>query len=301
MHARVGPADMIIYGSLKKASAGGVYRLANGSYTLTGYRLTEDESTEVHIPAKWNGIPVTAVGANAFVNSGVKTLYLPDTVTDIHEDAFRGSGISSVTVSKNNPVYATNSGVLYSKDRTRLISWPSGRGNAAFVIPATVTEIAAGAFKHNVKLKSVTFNDGLISIGASAFSGCTALGSVTLPDSVTTLGADAFAGCYGLASFTASGLTEIGENAVPTGTGMKGYGPIGDNPLRRFFVYDSDEHGSLTVGYNEYLVRLYLDGTLKETAGGEAGMLLTSELKDVELENGSLILAWYRDSSILHM
>ena len=188
--------------------------------------------------------------------------------------------------------------MLYSKDRTRLISWPSGRGNAAFVIPATVTEIAAGAFKHNVKLKSVTFNDGLISIGASAFSGCTALGSVTLPDSVTTLGADAFAGCYGLASFTAYGLTEIGENAVPTGTGMKGYGPIGDNPLRRFFVYDSDEHGSLTVGYNEYLVRLYLDGTLKETAGGEAGMLLTSELKDVELENGSLILAWYRDSSM---
>ncbi len=64
------------------------------------------------------------------------------------------------------------------------------------------------------KIKSVTIENGVTSIGDYAFSGCTSLTSITIPDSVTSIGNYAFSGCTSLTSITiGNGVTSIGDSA----------------------------------------------------------------------------------------
>ena len=81
-------------------------------------------------------------------------------------------------------------------------------------IPKTVTRIGDDAFYYTDNLTSVTFNEGLVSIGANAFASATALTSIDIPSTVTTIGQGAFDGCSQLASVTFhDGLVTIGANA----------------------------------------------------------------------------------------
>lgn len=81
-------------------------------------------------------------------------------------------------------------------------------------IPKTVTRIGDDAFYYTDNLTSVTFNEGLVSIGANAFASATALTSIDIPSTVTTIGQGAFDGCSQLASVTFhEGLTTISADA----------------------------------------------------------------------------------------
>ena len=60
---------------------------AENTVTITGYAGT---NTEVSIPSEIEGLPVTAVGAEAFMESGILTrIEIPDTVILIDERAFK--------------------------------------------------------------------------------------------------------------------------------------------------------------------------------------------------------------------
>lgn len=81
-------------------------------------------------------------------------------------------------------------------------------------IPKTVTRIGDDAFYYTDNLTSVTFNEGLVSIGANAFASATALTSIDIPSTVATIGQGAFDGCSQLASVTFhDGLTTISADA----------------------------------------------------------------------------------------
>lgn len=63
-------------------------------------------------------------------------------------------------------------------------------------------------------ITSITFNEGIESIGIRAFYACRSLKTVTLPNSLKTISDDAFFGCDALASVTfGSGLESIGKQA----------------------------------------------------------------------------------------
>ena len=288
--------DVLIYGKLEKLSVGATWRTVDGGCYLTGYRRMENDPDSLYLPAAVNGMPVTGIDAYAFRESGIKTLYIPDTVTFIDPNAFAGSEIYSFTVSKGNPAFAAVNGILYNKDKTVLLYWPAGRKSQTFSVPATVTAIGENAFADNGHLTGVTFAEGLTEIRTGAFRGCTKLESVTLPNSVTTLGDYAFADCTAMTAFTAYGLTTIGEKAIPTGIGVNVRGPLGDNPLRRLFVTENGDGQEINRGYNLYLVKLYINGSLADRVGCEAGYPLQAELWGATFADGTQITAWYKDS-----
>ena len=77
-------------------------------------------------------------------------------------------------------------------------------------IPGTVTTIKDYAFKDCAKLKSVTMEEGLESIGSHSFSGCPLLTELKIPNSVATIEPYAFRNCVGLASVSLpNSLTKI--------------------------------------------------------------------------------------------
>lgn len=65
-------------------------------------------------------------------------------------------------------------------------------------IAATVKEIGAWAFFHDIALAKAHMRDGLESIGLCAFDGCLPLGGVNIPDSVSAIGNYAFRNCLNI-------------------------------------------------------------------------------------------------------
>lgn len=181
---------------------------------------------------------VTRIGSGAF--SGCKSLrsaVIPDGTAEIGSEAFWGcSSLAAFEVGPDNPVYASVDGVLYSRDRTRLLRYPPGSPNEAFVIPDTVTEIERCAFQGCRYLKRVTvpagagtlrnafawcesleqavLQDGVPAIGTGAFYDCGCLRRIVIPDSVEEIGDSAFKNCGHLESIVIpDGVKTIGEEA----------------------------------------------------------------------------------------
>ena len=135
------------------------------SYAVRGIGTCTD--TDVVIPSKYDGLPVTSIGDGAFSWCSITSVTIPDSVTTIGSSAFYWcSSLTSIT------------------------------------IPDSVTTIGDEAFSYCQSLTSVTIPDSVTTIGDWAFRYCWSLTSITIPDSVTTIGDLAFASCDSLTSIT---------------------------------------------------------------------------------------------------
>ena len=148
------------------------------SVTSIGERAFDGCSglTSVTIPNS-----VTSIGAHAFrACSSLTSITIPNSVTSIGNWAFLVcSGLTSINVETNNPNYCSVEGVLFNKDKTRLIQYPGGK-QGAYTIPNSVTSIGDRAFLYCTGLTSVTIPNSVTSIEYLAFSNCNSLTSVTI-------------------------------------------------------------------------------------------------------------------------
>ena len=172
------------------------------------------KSTGITIPARIEGMPVSAIGTRALKGlSGVTNITLPNTLTSIEDYAFMNctslSGCyipAAVTWIGSNAFYNTQ---LSSKWKsTEFVILGDGvlyqyNGKAQEItVPDTVKVIGEGVFAYQTNLQKVTLHEGLTRIGDGAFLYCQSLASVELPDTVTCVGNAAFSGCTGLKRFT---------------------------------------------------------------------------------------------------
>ena len=159
---------------------------------------------------------VTSIGyAVSSICSNLTSVTIPDSVISIGYAAFCiCSNLTNFDVSINNANFSSSEDgkILYNKDKTTLITYPSATGN--ITILTGVTEIGDYAFESCSDLTSVTIPDSVTFIGYSAFSSCSSLESVTIPDSVTSIGSFAFGSCSNLTSVTiGNNVTTIGNYA----------------------------------------------------------------------------------------
>ncbi len=114
---------------------------------------------------------------------------IPDSVTNLGRGVFYGSqNLTNITVGKNNSSYLVDeSGVLFNKEKTKLVHYPSSREADTYSIPDSVTNIEDLAFAYCC-LTSVEIPEGVTSIGNYAFEGCYELTAIKIPSSVTSIG-----------------------------------------------------------------------------------------------------------------
>lgn len=155
------------------------------------------------------------------------------------------TALESIEVDKDNRWMCSDSGVLFSKDRTWLYAYPGGSMRTEYVVPDGVETICGNAFSGNRNLKSIrlplTVNklffgvfsgctnleevnlpENLNNIAAYMFNGCTGLKSVRIPQSVTSIAEQVFVGCSSLTEIEIpEHLTTIGSLAFMNCTGLK--------------------------------------------------------------------------------
>ncbi|MBQ7401719.1 MAG: leucine-rich repeat domain-containing protein, partial [Lentisphaeria bacterium] len=179
---------------------------------------------------------VTSIGKGAFSDCyNLGEITIPASVTRIGTRAF--SGIKSVRVSAENPVFSIdNRGVLINK-KENLIHSATRSISGCYTVPAGITGIGEEAFLLCPQLWHVTIPEGVTTIGKKAFYNNCNLFSVTIPDSVTTIGEEAFAYSENLKLTIPAGVTNIAGNAF---AGIKSLKIAAENP-----VYYVDQHGVL--------------------------------------------------------
>lgn len=134
--------------------------------------------------------------------TGLTSIIIPRSVTKIGSNAFGGcSSLKEIIVDENNTAYSSVDGVLFSKDRKRIMRVPATK-EGEFYIPNSVTSIGEYAFSSCVKLTSVLIPTSVRSISEYAFSNCANITSIIIPSSVSSISDHAFSNCSALTSMT---------------------------------------------------------------------------------------------------
>ena len=138
---------------------------------------------------------------------------IPAGVTDFSPMAFAGCVcLEEILVAEGNPKYISFAGGVYSKDGTRVITYPNGKKN--IVIPEGVITIGEFAFYQDTNLTKISFPGTLATIETNAFCGCTGLTEISWSEGLETISDAAFYECTKLKeTVLPNSLKIIGKNA----------------------------------------------------------------------------------------
>ncbi|MBQ6020932.1 MAG: leucine-rich repeat protein [Clostridia bacterium] len=197
-----------------------------GNYVLL-YALSGAEGEVPALCSIREGTELIADRAFTFC-PGIKTLALPKSLRSVGS-ALSGvplepgcTGLESIIVDGENAYFLSEEGVLFSRDKTELITYPAAKTDASYTVPAEVVRIDMTAFSGAEHLTELTVSEGVREIGMAAFYDCAALRTVSLPGSLETIGNNALTGCELLEDVYYNG--GAGEWAALTrGVRVRGY------------------------------------------------------------------------------
>lgn len=161
-------------------------------YSIGRYAFRNCENLEtIEIPSQ-----VETIDFSTFQDcTGLKKIILGENTTTIKSDAFKGcefietieinSNISSKNLlnvirdsknlkeiiinAENEYVSCDENGVLFNKDKTELLRYPSGKTESAYIVPDTAKKIGTSAFEDSTALTDITIPPSIEYIGTNAF------------------------------------------------------------------------------------------------------------------------------------
>lgn len=133
------------------------------------------------------------IGGFAFShNNNLTKVGIPASVDTIRGDAFTYDPmLYQINVVKENTKYTSMDGILFSKDKKRLVAFADGHGEE-YIVPIGTQIIDVEAFRGASALTAVSLPNGLKRIERLAFMDCSALTTLEMPSTLTSVGYSAF-------------------------------------------------------------------------------------------------------------
>ena len=146
---------------------------------------------------------VYSIGNDAFANcQNLTEINIPSSILRIDNDSIYRNpfnnckSLTNISVDSKNKYYASINGVLYNKEKTKLILCPEGIKE--YEIPMGVSQIENNAFQNCSNLERLKMSDSVIEIGYWAFDDCVNLRELTLSENITSLDLGTFKNCTNL-------------------------------------------------------------------------------------------------------
>lgn len=168
-------------------------------------------------------IPQSVENIESFAFAGcssIKNIRIPRNVKKIDGSSFADCHVSRYEVEPDNQNFVAKDGVIFSKDLTRLIAFPSYYPDKEYVIPQTTKVIGWGAFM-NSQIKRIEIPNSVEIIEGWSFQD-SAVSSLVIPDSVKVIGELAFRWCQNLKYIELSNnIAEIPSQLLSSCTSLK--------------------------------------------------------------------------------
>ena len=123
--------------------------LPDGVETIGEKAFSGAKFTSINIPES-----LRVIESRTFENTKLESVSIPKWITRVAADAFQGAPIKAYTVDKNNANYCAAGGVLFNRNKTSLIAYPSAKEGKHYSVPATVSTIYSD---FSGKLETVAF------------------------------------------------------------------------------------------------------------------------------------------------
>lgn len=145
---------------------------------------------------------VKNIKGNTFFQCALENIDIHDKIEKIEIDAFEECiSIKSINVDAGNKYYSSVDGILFNKEQTELLRYPSAKEDKAYTVPDGVEYIGEDAFEFTA-LENVTLPESLKAIGEWAFCPAENLKSIYIPSNVESIADNAFLLCNALAEIT---------------------------------------------------------------------------------------------------
>ena len=139
--------------------------LKDGSASITGCSVQGD----VVIPSTIDGLTVTNLAGDLFYEkSGITSVTIPATVTYFGDDPDDNDwdyvfsccyDLENIVVDTDNPTFSSEDGVLYSKDKSKLINYPCNHSRQVFHVSSDVLCSTSFSACRNLKFLFLDNND----------------------------------------------------------------------------------------------------------------------------------------------
>lgn len=158
-----------------------------------------DTPVSITIPSS-----VTKIGARAFKNTNISSVSLPSGLQKIGDEAFYGCNelngvtigqnvnelgsnafggcakLTNISVNSQNAKYTSENGVLYTKNKDKLVCYPSGKTATSFTVDTACLELSNYAFTNNASLQTLNLNN-VNTINSYAVINCPVLATLNAP------------------------------------------------------------------------------------------------------------------------
>lgn len=202
---------------------GFIYNLSNNEIIIDKYVGKE---TDVIVPSEIDGTKVVKISIQTFSkNKNIKSIVIPETVTEIWEFAFRGcsslrkiklpktlkllergafelcTSLETIKLDKDNEMYKSIDGVIYTANGSTLVAYPANKAGESYDVISGTEIIESYAFCNNQNLKTVNLPESVKTIGGWGFFRSKSLEKINICSSMKKIGVFSFSECKKLKEF----------------------------------------------------------------------------------------------------
>lgn len=182
------------------------------------------DDSVVIIPQKHEGADVIGIKSAAFCSATnrVEKIVLHSKIKEVTGASFYEScNLLEIAIDQDNPWFCSENGVLFTKDKSKLVSFPAGRETAEESLFNGEYVIGSYAFAFN-NLSEVILCDKIIDIEKAAFYSSRKLVRCKLPSHMTVINEEVFASSYYLEEVVGENVRTVGIDAFSYCGSIKG-------------------------------------------------------------------------------